>query len=356
MTKAWTNSQNIFITFVFLCSVFLMLFYDGTIKISNKADILFATNPQIEHAVQVQNQRIIFLDSVMMNLENMDDQSAKNHTIYRQKLRWAYKSLVNGILETLKNSLSENQIKYVIFTFFFFQAVTLTIGFVFMCLSFRVLSARQDEATTALIAFAFFWYYVMSSETPFIREGYFAFTELTCIAAAIYFALRRQMAAFLIVLAIAVANRETGAGMGVIYLIINWGRRRAWIPFVAGPLLLITFNFGFFAAPATYNISHFITPTVEGGAAFLTIFHLDKWPLPYVMLNLFKIFIFLLPALYIVGRAWSCDMGRRFIVLAGIYLTVFLLGAQIGDLMAASFLVPFIVAMYGAHIGNVAKA
>ena len=78
-----------------------MLFYDGTIKISNKADILFATNPQIEHAVQVQNQRIIFLDSVMMNLENMDDQSAKNHTIYRQKLRWAYKSLVNGILETL---------------------------------------------------------------------------------------------------------------------------------------------------------------------------------------------------------------------------------------------------------------
>jgi hypothetical protein len=152
--------------------------------------------------------------------------------------------------------------------------------------------------------------------------------------------LRRRFVAFLCVLLVAVANRETGAALGSIYAVINWPKPRFWLPLVLGPVMLLAINVDLMRLPEFYEISTYIFVKETG---YLSFFNLWEIPIATVVFSFLKILVVLAPLALILPRVWRDDLARRLCVIGAVYLCILLFGTFIGNSTPYALLVPVIL-------------
>jgi len=212
-------------------------------------------------------------------------------------------------------------------------------AFLFTFLSISWLRGRAKFNVFATLAGTYFGYFAFLTTTPNMADGH-SIIEMALIAAGLHFSLRRQFVAFLLILFVAVANRESGAALGGIYAVINWRKPRFWLPLVLGPVMLLAINADLMRLPEFYEFSSYVYSGASGNVHF---FNFWKVAVTYVGFSLLKNIVVIAPLALVLPRVWKNDLARRLCVIGGAYLCILLLGTFIGNSTPYALLVPVIL-------------
>jgi hypothetical protein len=147
------------------------------------------------------------------------------------------------------------------------------------------------------------------------------------------------MVPFLIVLVVAVANRETGVAIGMIYVILNWRWRLFYLPLTAGPVLLVLFNLDLFIQPGIYDPANFLTFADERP----NVFNLATASKSLLTGALLELLVILGPLALFVPRIDKDEMFVKLGLIGLMYLVILLFGTYIGNAFAYLLLVPPII-------------
>lgn len=335
------KSSSLYILFSFFCFVFILNFYDGYRSIYLEANFLYGKNPEMGMSASVEHARQKSYDGFMKEIDFFNDRtnmgSGDEPLDKRHKLRWLYKN----IEAELYKSFALVSLRTAIYAKYAHYALWAVVALIFIILSTMRLRGSISFEGIAFIATGLYAYVALVSTVPRMVDQH-SIIEMATIAAAIYFSLNRQLVPFLGILIIGVANRETGAGLGMVYALINWRQRLFWLPMVLGPILLAAINIDLIMLPDFYESKNFM---MRNGAGYINIFNFTSVPLSLIAFTGLKTFAVLAPVLVVAPHAWSSNIGRKLLLAGGYYLFVLLFGTILGNLFAYALLVPIIFAL-----------
>ena len=341
MNKFLVRPRTIFVFITFLSSVFVLIFYEGYHRIYLNANFYTTSGTVSEFPQNVARaQREAhgrFLDSVKVLQRRTFAESGTNDG--RHKFRWLYKTieaeaykLVAG-LGGARGPIIASYVRYLHY------ASGVLVSFLFTFLSISLLRGRPEFNVLAVLAMSYFAYVAYLTTTPNMADGH-SIIEMATIAAGLHFSLRRRFVAFLCVLLVAVANRETGAALGGIYAVINWPKPGFWLPLVLGPVMLLAINVDLMRLPEFYEISTYIFVKKTG---YVGLFNFWEVPVTYVGFSFLKNLVVIAPLVLIPSRVWRDGLARRLCVIGGVYLCILLFGTFIGNSTPYALLVPVIL-------------
>jgi len=262
----------------------------------------------------------------------------------RHKMRWLYKTVEASVYRYVADhqgakAASMLQVLH--------STVYLMLTLVMTLLIMTRISGRNSGNFVAVSAAVFFAWFTFTNIINFTREE-FTFVETFCIAAGVYFSLDRRLIPFLLILLLAVSNRETGALFGVIYFIINWRTPWFWLPLIAGPILLLAVNADLFAP----YFQHYVSVLLAPDKAKPTIF--DFWTYPTLMVtkSFLQLAVLLIPIAAVIWKAWGQPGAGRLGLITVIYLFVLLRGAPINNVFPYLLLLPLVLGFGAMAVKN----
>ena len=253
----------------------------------------------------------------------------------RHKMRWLYKTAEASVYRYVadhQGAKAANMLRVLHSTVYLMLTLVMTL------LIMTRISGRNSGNFAAVSAAVFFAWFTFTNIINFTREE-FTFVETFCIAAGVYFSLNRRIVPFLLILLLAVSNRETGAGFGVIYFIINWRTPWFWLPLIAGPVLLLAVNADLFAP----YFQHYVSVLLAPDKAKPTIFDFWTYPILIVVKSMLQLLVLLIPIAAVIWKAWGYPGAGRLALITIIYLLVLLRGAPINNVFPYLLLLPLIL-------------
>lgn len=334
--------SSLYVLFSFFCFVFVLIFYDSYRNIYHDANLFMGEDPKttasahVERAVQLQYDR--FMEEIDFFRER--DTMQPPGLDQRHKLRWLYKTAEAWVYQSTAAKIS---VRAALYAKDVHYALAVLIALIFVVLTAEKLRGGLDFQTLSFLAFAFYAYtaLVVTSHRMYDQHS---LIEMAAHAAGLYFALNRRLLPFLIVLFVAVANRETGSALGVIYALINWRERMFWLPVVLGPVMLSAINADLFLLPDFYDPNNFVMTKTNIG--YITLFNLTQASFPLLAFTAIKTFAFFAPAFYLVPKALKSALGRRLLLIGAFFWVVLLFGTILGYLLPYAMLVPVIFALW----------
>jgi hypothetical protein len=343
MNRFLLKPSSLYVLFTFFCLVFILVFYDSYRTIYYDANYFEGQDPKTPSSVHVERAVRLQYDKFMDEIEFFHDRSNIEvvNLNQRHKLRWLYKTVESWVYRGIAETIS---VRAALYARDFHYALMVFITLVFIVLTAERLRGDMDLQTLVFLAVALYAYTAFFSSVHRISDQH-SLIEMATHAAAIYFALNRRMLFFLAVLFVAVANRESGAALGIVYALINWRERWFWTPVVLGPVMLIAINGDLLLIPEIYDLNNFIvTKTTTVG--YIHIFNLTQVPFSLLAFTAIKTFAFLSPAIYLSVKAINSELGRRLLLNGVFFLILLMLGTILGNLLPYSMLVPTIFALW----------
>jgi hypothetical protein len=259
----------------------------------------------------------------------------------RHKMRWLYKTVEASVYRYVadhQGAKAAHMLRVLHSTAYLM--LTLVMTFLIM----TRISGRNSGNFVAVSAAVFFAWFTFTNIINFTREE-FTFVETFCIAAGVYFSLNRRLVLFLLILLLAVSNRETGAGFGMIYFIINWRSPLFWLPLITGPILLMAINADLFGP----YFQHYISVLLAPDKAKPTVFDFWTYPALMVVKSMLQLAVLLIPIAAVIWKAWGYPGAGRLGLITLIYLLVLLRGAPINNVFPYLLLLPLVLG-FGAMV------
>lgn len=333
---------------IFFCFMFLMLFHDGYRRTYSNADELMIAHPNTSYEDAVRQGRARLMNEFHRRVAFMNDRASMGEagllTEKRYKLRWALKSLESYFYKAIQTSGLPGALSLAIYMNHVVYALWSTIALLFLYRVTSILSGRQGDELFVGVAAVLFGYLSLSITAPRMSE-FHSLIALACLSGVLYFSLKKNLAGVLVVLAFAVANRETGMLMGVAYSLINWRERLFWLPPILAGLFFLALNFDLMLLPEFYNPDHFI---ISAEVGYVTLFNITKVPLESIAFAFFKMVAILAPLYLIVPRIRIRREAIPLYLLGAMYLIIlFFGGAVLGNLLPFSILLPILFALGG---------
>jgi len=262
----------------------------------------------------------------------------------RHKMRWLYKTVEASVYRYAADHLgtkTAHLLRVLHSTAYLMLTLVMT-----LLIMIRI-SGRNSGNFVAVAAAVFFAWFTFTNIINYAREEW-TFIETFCIAAGIYFSLDRRLVHFLIILLLAVSNRETGAGFGVIYFIINWRTPWFWLPLIASPVLFLAVNADLFSQ----YFWHYVQVLLMRDPIQPTAFDFWKYPLLVAIKSIMQIFVIAAPIFVTVHRALGGPGSGRLALITAIYLLVLLKGVPINNMFPYLLLLPVVFGLAAMAIRN----
>ena len=321
--------------------MFIILFYEGYHRIYLNANLYTTPGAVSEFPQNVaraqEEAHGIFIESV--NVLRRRTFADSGNLDGRHKFRWPYKSIEGEAYKLVASLGGDKGAVIASYVRYLHYSLWVVVSFLFTFLTVSSLRGRAEFNVLAVLAMAYFAYVAYLTTTPNMADGH-SIIEMATIAAGLHFSLRRRLIAFLCVLLVAVANRETGAALGGIYAVINWRKSRFWLPLVLGPVMLLAFNADLMRLPEFYEISSYV---YTGASGNVHVSNFWKLPVTYSGFSFLKNLVVIAPLALILPRVWRDGLARRLCVVGGAYLCILLFGTFIGNSTPYALLVPVIL-------------
>ncbi len=333
---------KLFVLLIFLSATFVFTLYDGYRQIYMTANIFQGAEPQRPYAEHVENGRIAYYRGLQQEVEFLNNHSTMRETKEpldeRHKLRWFYKNIEASVYDVFAERIS---LRAALYVHYLHYALWMTIAFVFVAATVTKLRGEMSAETLGLIGFILFALIAFVGTMPRMVDLH-SIIEMATMAGAVYFALERRLLLFMFVSLVAVSNRETGLAIGIVYLLLNWGERRAWLSLFSSPIFFLIINFRLLILPEFYNLENFV---VRGGMGYINLFNLGDVALSLIAFTLIKMFVLLAPLSFILKRVKIDPVSKKLLLLFGFYLVVLILGTILGNLFPYAMLFPYLFAL-----------
>jgi hypothetical protein len=340
MVQLFRTWSSLYVLGTFFCFAFILVFYDGYRQMYSHAAYVMGAHPELSVVDATEQGRQRIYDTFQETVDFLNERTliGSPPLTIRHKLRWFYKTGEATVYQAIAERTTVAVSLYVRFAHY---AGWLTITFALICATVRRLRGALTYEGLAIIGFVLFSYMALCTSVPHIVDHY-SIIEMAAVAAGLYFALGRQLGAFLLALMLAVANREAGAAFGVIYTVINWRDRWFWLPLIAGPAALLALNIDLFTQPAFYAPTNFI---VSSGVGFISLFNLGEVSASLMVFIVIKSFPVLAPLAFLIPRGWTSLVGKKLILILGFFLLMLLTGTILGNLLPYLMLLPLMFAL-----------
>lgn len=247
----------------------------------------------------------------------------------RHKLRWVYRTFEIEYYKFISGLLHFNGLAIVVLT----NALYVFVGFLF---TFLALSRCLNQYNSFFLHFSGLTFFTLF--TIILSHGYqdvYAYVEMLAIAGGLYFAFRNNMYCFLLLLSLAVIDRESGVIMSLIYPIIHPKNKISYIPICYAPILLLLINYDLIFNASLYNVANYI-PITENYAISLSIKN-------YIYLILFYI-IFSFPFLLMLWN-WKTSnlLIKKTSYISMIYIVVAIVGKADTDIFGFMLCLPGVI-------------
>ena len=335
--------SSIYILLIFLCTIFILIFYDGYRMIYFYANKYIGANPQIETSVHIERGRKFVYDGFVGKVEFLQDRTTMGDgrsLDKRHKLRWLYKSVEAEVYK----SVAKKSLRVALYVQYLHYSLVILVGFVFTALVVRHLRGGIDFNLLAILAIVVYAWIALVSTAYRIHDQH-TFIEMSVVAAGLYFSLKRQLFAVLVILFIGVANRESGVAIGAIYAIINWREKGFWLPVIFGPILLLGINMDLFLLPDFWNPSSYVV-TGDKKLGYINIMNLTQVSFSLLAFTALKEFTFFAPVALLVPKAVKSALGMKLVLIGSMYVAIFMFGTILGYLFPYAILIPIVCGMW----------
>ncbi|MCC7015899.1 MAG: hypothetical protein IT564_01695 [Rhodospirillales bacterium] len=335
--------SSLYVLFTFFCFAFILVFYDSYRTIYYDANFFEGQAPKTPSSVHVERAVRLQYDKFMEEIDFFHERDIiKTANLdQRHKLRWLYKTVESRVYQAVAENIS---VRAALYAKDFHYALTVFVTLIFIVLTVERLRGGIDFQILVFLAFALYAYTALVSTSHRMYDQH-SLIEMAAQAAGLYFALQRRMPAFVIVLFVALANRETGTALGVIYALINWRERLFWLPGVLGPVMLAVVNADLLLLPEFYNPDNFVV-TKTNMTGYVHVFTLTQASFPLLAFTAIKTFTFFAPAFYVLPKAMKTGLGRRLLAVGAFFWIVLMFGTILGYLFPYAMLIPVIFALW----------
>jgi hypothetical protein len=171
------------------------------------------------------------------------------------------------------------------------------------------------------------------------QEDYTAI-EMLAIAFAIYAGQKGNLWLFLVAVALAVSNRESGLAIALIFPLMNPDRLLNWLyPVVFATGFFCILNLDLLVQPELYMLDNFVV-TSNTKAKYATIMNFLELPVSKWGAGILSYLAFVGPIFLLAGECWKTGNGRRYFGIFVMYLFIFLFGSSLTNAFLFLMLLP----------------
>jgi hypothetical protein len=261
----------------------------------------------------------------------------------RHKLRWAYKSVEVAAYKAVQSNFPKRYLRYAALLHY----VGVFILTYLICLLILRHETGQLEMPHILVSgLAFVGFISAIFHVAAWQEDYTAI-EMLAIAFAIHAGQKGNLWLFLVAVALAVSNRETGLAAALIFPLMNPERRQNWIyPVVFAIGLFCTLNLDLLVQPELYILDNFVV-TSDIKAEYATIMNFLELPVSKWGAGILSYLAFVGPIFLLARECWKTVNGRRYFGIVAIYLFIFLFGSSLTNAFLFLMLLPVYFLIFG---------
>lgn len=326
-------TQNKFKNLVFLFFIFISFFsFLNFITIN-----LVSQNSSEEIKEKFYNDNVFDVVSTLKDNRSLDGFEG-GHS--RQKLRWLYRYAESKVYETIfKITKNKPLIIYsLINTFYIFFA------FFFSFLS--ISSLRKSLESKDLILSGLFFFSFICLIFSYGYQTIYSIPELLFISMGIYYSLNSRIILFLLVMFLAVVNRESGIAVSLIYIILNHRKLYTYIlPLVAIAFLLIV-NFDLVQNINIYKFSTYF-PINEN--------YFEKEQESLKQIIIFFIFILSFSSMVFSFIRFSDPILNKLLLIFLLYTFIALFGTNLTNIFSLILTIPSFTILFAFSYDNVNK-
>lgn len=272
-------------------------------------------------------------DRLRLRVLNADDNTLHE----RHKLRWLGKTLETQIYRA-GYAIGGAKLSLYARALYFSLVLGLTSFFLILCV--RHFRGALSDREMFLVAVAFSAFFLFASFGT-IEED-FTPQETACIAAALYFALKRSGLWFTVAVVISILNRESGVAIGMLWPILNGLSVLGFVPFMAAIAVLLGLNYDLVSQTAFWSHETYVS-AVEFERPGL--FNFYRFPATQIVGAIAEILIVLSPLAVFVRWSQADEKDVRLAACVVLYLAVLMLGTYIGNIFPYLLLAPFVIVL-----------
>lgn len=330
------KKSSLYVLFCFFCFIFVLIFYDTYRAVHYDANFFVGEAPKTAATVHTERAILLQYDKFMEEIKFLHkrDTMQPANLDQRHKLRWLYKSVEAEAYRFIAEKISVRAMLYAKDVHY---ALVVLTAFIFILLTVEHVRGMLDFSVLVSLAFVLYTYTALTMTSHRMYDQH-SLIEMAVHAAGLYFAVKKRIIPFLIVLFVAVANRETGSALGVVYAAINWRERLFWLPVVLGPIMLAAINVDLLLLPDFYNPNNFVT--TKTNLTYITLLTLPQAPFTLIAFTAIKMFTFFAPVFFLFSRAKKSELGRRLLLVVAIFCVILMFGTVLGHLQPYAMLVP----------------
>ena len=340
MIKNFKNKEILFFftkdkfkNFVFLFFIFISFFSFFNLITTN----LVSQNSSEEIKEQFYNDYVFDVASNLIDNRSIEGFEGGNS---RHKLRWLYRYTESKVYETIFK-ITKNKplmIYSLINTFYIFFA------FFFSFLSISGL--RKSLESKDLILSSLFFFSLICIIFSYGYQTIYSLPELLFISMGIYYSLNSRIVLFLLVMFLAVVNRESGIAVSLIYIILNHRKLYTYIlPFVAITFLLIV-NFDLVQNINIYKFSTYF-PINEN--------YFEKQQESLKQIIVFFIFILSFSSMMFSFIRFSDPILNKLLLIFFLYTFIALFGTNLTNIFSLILTIPSFTILFVFFYDNLNK-
>lgn len=278
---------------------------------------------------------------------SLDRSIDENSVEARKKFRWLYKKIELNIYDVF-HFMGINNGKYPVLLHYSI------LMFLSLFLCSKIFEHILGKSTKNLLFLSYLSFFALYSFVLIITpmDEYFSFVEVFAIALAVYSSMKTNKILFFISIFLAVANRESGILISIIYVLFNhrFMSVRSMFYFLISPALLFAIiNYDLLLALpqlAIYGNSDEYRPF---------LFNLESWTaLPGEAVNYLLTYVsFLSPLVYLFVKVKPSSISKGVLLSTLVYTAIIFLGSFLGNFILLLLLIPFYMSVIALYLRDV---
>jgi len=338
---------SLLVLFLFLSYVFLLIFYDGYRAIYFKANMLWTPGSEASYSAVVEEGRKLVYGEFFVELDNLNDRSTMDGSANaRHKFRWFYKSLEGSVYQFIAALPFQKSMNFALYARYLHYSLWALLSLVFIHLNVSLLSGRKNFSSLLMTAITFLAIISLLISMPRFYDQH-SFIAMGCVSAGIFFGLKKQILPFLFVLAVATANRESGAALGIIFALLNWREKYFWVPLFVGPVIFFTLNYDLFLFREFYQMNNFV---VSGEMGYVNAYNLNKAPTLTLIFEFYKYVILLAPLFISYWLVRKKPFAFKLLAISLFYIFILLfVGVEIGVYLSYAVIIPVLFSLIALY-------